>query len=113
MVAGCAIEKARVFAVVLMHVEISAKPELVSFLEIALAEVAASVSEQEGCLKYQWLRVPGSPAEFVVYAEFESKEAFEAYQQETLVRTAELEMIPLLAATPRHKHFEASVISQG
>jgi len=97
---------------VIMHVEVAAKPQLVSFLEIALAEVAATVREQEGCLKYQWLRVPGSPAEFVIYAEFESKEAFEAYQQERRVRKAELEMIPLLAAPPRHKHFEVRVISQ-
>ncbi len=98
---------------VLVHIEVSAKPEVVSFLEIALAEVAASVSEQKGCLKYQWLRVPGSPADFVVYAEFESREAFEAYQQGRLVRTVELEMIPLLAAPPNYKHFEASIISQG
>ena len=98
---------------ILMHIEVAAKPNLVSFLEIALAQVAASVREQEGCLKYQWLRVPASPAEFVVYAEFESREAFEAYQQGRLVRKVELEMIPLLAALPRHKHFEAEVISQG
>jgi quinol monooxygenase YgiN len=98
---------------VLMHIEVAAKPNLVSFLEIALAEVAASVREQEGCLKYQWLRVPGSRNEFVIYAEFESREAFEAYQQERLVRKAELEMLPLLAAPPHHKHFEAEVISQG
>jgi quinol monooxygenase YgiN len=98
---------------VLVHIEVAAKPNLISFLEIALAEVATSVREQAGCLKYQWLRVPGSPNEFVVYAEFESREAFEAYQQDGLVRNAELEMLPLLAAPPHYKHFEAGVISQG
>jgi quinol monooxygenase YgiN len=98
---------------ILVHIEVAAKPNLVSFLEIALAEVAATVREQEGCLKYQWLRVPGSPAEFVVYAEFESREAFETYQQGHLVQKVELEMLPLLAEPPRFKHFEAEVISQG
>ena len=98
---------------VVMHIEIKAKPERVAFVEIALAEVAADVRQQDGCLEYQWLRKPGSPAEFVVYAEFESRAAFDAYREGRLVRKIELEMLPLIAEPPRYKHLEATVIEQG
>lgn len=98
---------------IVIHIEVAARPDLVSFLEIALAEVTSLVTEQEGCLRYQWLRVPGAPTDFVVYGEFASHEAFAKYQQSPAVRKIEMELIPLLAGLPRFKHLDARVISEG
>lgn len=56
---------------VVIHVEVSAKPEMVSLFEIALAEVSSAAADLEGCKKYQWFRVPATHQDFVIYAEFD------------------------------------------
>ncbi len=95
---------------VLIHVSVQTKGNVVSEFERTLRAVVADARKTAGCIKYEWYRVPDSPQEYVIYGEFDAKENFEKYLNSAVVKRIGDELIPLLDAPPTFKHYEATIL---
>lgn len=95
---------------IVIHVSVQAKSGITSKFEHVLRGVVADARKTAGCLKYEWYRVPDRPQAYVAYGEFDSKEHFEQYLNSAVVKRIGAELIPLLAAPPAFKHFDATVL---
>ena len=95
---------------VLFHVSVTAKEEAVSAFERSLRGVVDDARQTTGCVKYEWYRRPDSRQGYVIYGEFDTKEHFEAYLNPAVVQRIGVELMPLLAAEPEFKHYEASLL---
>jgi quinol monooxygenase YgiN len=98
---------------VLIHVSVTAKEDAVSMFEHTLCGVVDDARRTSGCEKYEWYRVPDSRQRYVIYGEFDSKEHFETYLNSAVVQRIGEELMPLLAAKPEFKHYEASILEGG
>jgi len=95
---------------VLIHVSVTAKEDMVSVFERALRGVVDDARQTAGCVKYEWYRAPDSSQGYVIYGEFDAKEHFEAYLNSAVVQRIGAELMPLLAAKPEFTHYEASIL---
>jgi quinol monooxygenase YgiN len=77
--------------------------------ERTLREVVDDARETTGCIRYEWYRVPESPQEYVIYGEFDAKAHFEKYLNSAVVKRIGDELMPLLAAPPAFKHYNATI----
>jgi quinol monooxygenase YgiN len=97
---------------VLIHVSVKAKEDSVGAFERTLREVVDGARRTAGCEKYDWYRAPDSSQGYVIYGEFDSKEHFETYLNSAVVQRIGAELMPLLAAKPEFKHYEASILEE-
>jgi quinol monooxygenase YgiN len=95
---------------VVIHVFVQAKEGITSEFEQVLRGVVDDARKTAGCVKYEWYRVPGRPQQYVAYGEFDTKENFEQYLNTDVVKRIGNELIPLLAAPPAFKHYEATIL---
>ena len=98
---------------VLIHVAVKIKEDVANEFEQTLRQVVADAHKTTGCVKYEWYRVPDSPKGYVVYGEFDTKENFEEYLDSNVVKRIGDELIPLLDASPKFKHYEATILEDG
>lgn len=98
---------------VLIHVFVKTKVNVIGEFEQALREVVDDARKTMGCIKYEWYRVPDSHGEYVIYGEFDAKENFEKYLNSTVVKRIGDELIPLLDTPPAFKHYEATILEGG
>lgn len=94
---------------VLIYVSVMTKEGIVGEFERAIRQVAANARKTTGCIKYEWYHIPDTHRGYVIYGEFDSKENFEKYLNSEVVKRIGEELIPLLDAPPKFKHFEANV----
>lgn len=97
---------------VLICVSVRAKEGVVSAFERTLGDVVDDARQTRGCTKYEWYRAPDAGQRYVIYGEFDSREHFEAYLNSAVVQRIGEELIPLLAAKPEFKHYEASLLEE-
>src|SRR6185436_451772 len=95
---------------VLIHVSVKVKGNIVSAFEQNLRGVVDDARKTMGCIKYEWYRVPDSTQEYVIYGEFDAKDNFEKYLNSTVIKRIGDELIPLLDAPPAFRHYEATVL---
>ena len=94
---------------IVVHVSVQTKVETASEFEQKITNIQHMVLTMEGCLKNEWYRVPNAPQRYVAYGEFDTREHFETYLKSDAVKRIGDELIPLLAAPPEFKHFEATI----
>lgn len=95
---------------IVIHVSVKIKEDVANELERIAREVVGAARQLTGCLMYEWYRVPDSPRRYDFYGEFDSKENFEKYLESAVVKRIGDELIPLLAAPPEFKHYEATIL---
>ena len=95
---------------VLIHVSVTAKKDAASVFERTLRGVVDDARQTAGCVTYEWYRAADTRHGYVIYGEFAAKEHFEAYLNSAVVHRIGAELMPLLAAKPEFKHYEASIL---
>lgn len=99
--------------VIVVQVQVRAKPGNVERLEQALRDVVNDARREPGCLCYEWYRSPDVAGAVFVYAEFESDDAFAEYRKGPVVKKIVEQVLPLLETRPSFKHFSAAILEQG
>ena len=83
-------------------VHLQAKPdELDRFMEMALANAAATRSTEPGCRQFDVLSDPENPTKIAFYEVYDNKDAFEAHLQTAHFKKYFGSAVPLLAARER------------
>ncbi len=95
---------------VLIHVSVKTKGNVVGEFERTLRAVVNDARQTTGCLKYEWYRVPDSPEAYIIYGEFDAKEHFAHYLNSAVVKRIGAELMPLLEAPPTFTHYEATIL---
>ncbi len=95
---------------VVIHVSAIAQQDKIQAFEEALHAIVRDAAAMEGCLRYEWYRVPDEPAKYAIYGEFDSEQTFERYRQSEIVKRIGSELIPRLVEKPGFRHYLASVM---
>ena len=98
---------------IVVQVLARATPENVARLEHTLREVVAEARQSPGCLSYAWYRSPDAEREFLVYAEFDTDEAFAEYRKGPVGRKFVEQVAPLFEGRPSFKLLNAAALKQG
>ena len=98
---------------VVIQVTATAVAEMAERFEVALQDVVAAARASEGCLRYEWFKVPENPRQFFIYGEFESEAAFDRYREGPVVKAIGETLLPLVTARPTFVHHRAVVMAQG
>ncbi|MBO6933395.1 MAG: antibiotic biosynthesis monooxygenase [Deltaproteobacteria bacterium] len=69
---------------------------------------APKVRELAGCLRYQLFRDPSEPTRFLLYEEWSTEAAFEAYRSSELLSRSFAVLGPMMAGPPDSQYFAAS-----
>jgi autoinducer 2-degrading protein len=86
--------------VLIVHVQI--KPDVIDkFMEMALANAAATRSTEPGCRQFDVVVDPEDPTKIAYYEVYDDADAFEAHQQTTHFRQYLETAVPLLDARAR------------
>jgi len=91
-----------------IRVAVTVKPESVDAFVAHLREESRQVREMEGCVRYQLFRDPDEPTRFLLYEEWATPAAFEAYQGSELLRNSFAVLGPMMAGPPDSQYFEAT-----
>ena len=54
---------------------------------------------------FTWYHIPDTPQGYVIYGEFDSEKNFKKYLNSAVVKSIGDELIPLLDAPPKFKHY--------
>jgi len=95
---------------IVIYVSVQTKENTTGEFERIIREIQADVRQMTGCLKNEWYPVPDSPQRYVTYGEFDTQENFEKYLNSAVVKRIGAELMPLLAAPPEFKHYEAAIL---
>jgi quinol monooxygenase YgiN len=95
---------------ILIHVSVKTKEDSITGFEHTLRDVVAGARQIAGCVKYEWYHAPDSHQGYVIYGEFDSKEHFETYLNSAVAQRIGAELMPLLAAKPEFKHYQATLL---
>jgi autoinducer 2-degrading protein len=91
-----------------IRVVVDVKEESTDAFVAHLQEESVAVRALDGCLRYQLFRDPEDDTSFLLYEEWASPEAFEAYQASDLLRESFAVLGPMMAGPPDSQYFEAT-----
>ena len=98
---------------VIIRVEVGVKPEASDQFQTAIAAVALSARALDGCRVYAWYPDPDRSGRYLVYGEFDSRQAFELYRASDAVRRIGTDLRPLLDGPPAFWHYDAEAFESG
>lgn len=106
--AAAAPDAERSESMMVIRVVVDVKPESVDAFIAHLDDEAPKVRELDGCLRYQLFRDPAEPTRFLLYEEWASEAAFEAYRSSELLSNSFAVLGPMMAGPPDSQYFAAS-----
>lgn len=95
---------------IVVYVAVQTQEAAASEFERIISEIQQEVLAMPGCVKNEWYRHPALARRYMMYGEFASREQFEVYMNSTSVQRIRQELMPLLAAPPEFKHYEAHLL---
>lgn len=91
-----------------IRVVVDVKADSVDAFIAHLNVEAPKVRELAGCLRYQLFRDPSEPTRFLLYEEWATEAAFEAYRSSELLSQSFAVLGPMMAGPPDSQYFAAS-----
>jgi quinol monooxygenase YgiN len=95
---------------IVVHVSVQTKDDASAEFVRRISDIQADILKMQGCLRNEWYHHPASPQHFVMYGEFDSTENFESYLNSHAVKRIGEELMPLLAAPPDFRHYQATLL---
>ncbi|MBZ0275353.1 MAG: antibiotic biosynthesis monooxygenase [Anaerolineae bacterium] len=95
---------------IVIYVSVQTREDAAGEFERIIREIRADILTLPGCIKNEWYRVPDSPCRYVTYGEFDTHEHFQKYLDSDAVKRIGSELMPLLAAPPEFRHYQATVL---
>lgn len=91
-----------------IRVLVDVQPDQTEAFVAHLAEEAPQVRALDGCERFELFVDPSAPNRFLLYEEWASAEAFEAYQGSALLRESFAVLGPMMAGPPQSAYYAAS-----
>ncbi|MDQ3032033.1 MAG: antibiotic biosynthesis monooxygenase [Myxococcota bacterium] len=91
-----------------IRVVVQVRPEHVDAFAAHMRAESLQVRALEGCQRYELFRDPEAPGRFLLYEEWASREAFDAYRASDLLRESFAVLGPMMAAPPDSVYYAAS-----
>jgi quinol monooxygenase YgiN len=97
---------------IVVHVSVQTREDASAEFARCISDIQADVLRMQGCIRNEWYHHPASPERFVMYGEFDSIENFETYLNSHAVKRIDEELMPLLAAPPDFRHYQATLLER-
>ena len=94
-------------SMVVVRVQLEVKEDSVDAFVAYLQQEREAVLQMEGALRYKVFGDPIQPTHFILYEEWASKEAFEAYQASENFRQSFAVLGPMMAGPPDSAYYAA------
>jgi quinol monooxygenase YgiN len=95
---------------IVIHVQVQVKAEkIIDFVDAAKRDTLTGQAFA-GCRAYQWAENLSSPHTFILYEEWETREAFEAFKQSDYFKNTGAVLMPLLDGAPGSHYYNATLL---
>ncbi|MEM9073836.1 MAG: putative quinol monooxygenase [Myxococcota bacterium] len=94
-------------AMMVIRVVVDVKPDQADAFVAYLNDEATRVRTLEGCERYELFRDPSGAARFLLYEEWASEDAFEAYKASPEFTQSFAVLGPMMAGPPDSSYFQA------
>lgn len=91
-----------------IRVVVDVQPSQTEAFVAHLRDEATAVREMPGCVRYELYQDPHTATRFMLYEEWETPEAFAAYQASDLLQESFTVLGPMMAGPPDSGYFEAT-----
>lgn len=95
-----------------IRVLVTIKPDQRDAFVAYMAQESTAVRALDGCIRYQVYSDASSPGSFMLYEEWASAKAFEAYQGSALLSESFKVLGPMMAGPPDSAYYEATNIKK-
>lgn len=96
---------------IVIRVLMNVKPQDRAVFASMMHEDIIESRKFEGCVRFDLFSDPADPNAFLLYEEWDSLAAFDAYRHSDYLKERGAQIFPLLSQPPQSAYYEAAVLS--